>query len=121
MKEPLMHSHIEDGLPDNHPLDNEEVFCKDCNEMLHAANDECMRTWVETGFGNYCIKCFKKQSKYYLDSKFALDIPDNIILFHSGCNGCTQQLVQEKGVRFCCDCRYFASNWNLDDLNNENK
>lgn len=26
--------------------------------MVHASNNECMQTWVETGEGAYCIRCF---------------------------------------------------------------
>ena len=121
MKEPIIHSHIEDGLPDDHPFADDEVFCKTCNEMLHAANNECMRTWVETGDGYYCIDCFTKVADIYLENKFALDIPENIIPFHAGCHECTQQLEQKEGVFFCRNCRYFSSNWYLENLNNKIK
>jgi hypothetical protein len=64
MKEPLIHSHITDGLPDGHPLlasseDEDGVFCCKCKAMVHdhGAN-ETMQTWVETGKGNYCWGCF---------------------------------------------------------------
>ena len=73
--EPRIHSHIEDSLPEDHPLAFEAVSCdgnivthpphgdfseptkRRCNELLHAANNECMRTWVETGIGNFCWSC----------------------------------------------------------------
>ena len=57
-KTPKLHSHIEDGLPNGHPLAYECVYCTMCGEMLHAGNNECMQTWVETGRGNFCIPCF---------------------------------------------------------------
>jgi hypothetical protein len=28
--------------------------------MIHAFNNECMSTWVETGVGNFCIECFAR-------------------------------------------------------------
>jgi len=62
MKDPILHSHIEDALPDDHPLAFKSVYCDgtDCSRMLHAFNNECMQTWVETGQGNYCLGCFMK-------------------------------------------------------------
>lgn len=56
--EPLIHSHITDVLPDNHPLANKQVHCERCRALVHAFNNECMQTWLETGQGNYCILCF---------------------------------------------------------------
>jgi hypothetical protein len=60
MPEPRLHSHIEDVLPDDHPLAYVTVSCDglDCTRMVHASNNECMTTWVETGLGNYCLRCF---------------------------------------------------------------
>ena len=58
MHDPKLHSHIEDGLPNEHPLTFKSVYCPICGEMLHAGNNECMQTWVETGRGNFCIPCF---------------------------------------------------------------
>lgn len=58
MNEPLIHSHITDGLPNSHPLAYESVNCAACCESLHAANNECMQTWVESGRGNFCLACF---------------------------------------------------------------
>jgi hypothetical protein len=58
-KEPIIHSHITDVLPENHPLAYEDVFCDICKKtMLHASNNECMQTWLETEDGNFCTKCF---------------------------------------------------------------
>ncbi len=58
--EPKIHGHIEDLLEKNHPLAFKSVHCKDCESLVHAANNECMSTWVETGIGNYCLRCFIK-------------------------------------------------------------
>ena len=57
--EPLIHSHITDCLPDDHPLCYETVSCDKCGVMVHAGNNECMQTWFETDQGNFCSKCFK--------------------------------------------------------------
>jgi len=57
--EPNIHSHITDVLDDSHPLAYETVYCDKCRSaMLHAANNECMQTWIETGKGNFCTHCF---------------------------------------------------------------
>ena len=59
-KEPLIHSCITDGLPDNHPWSGKHLYCTTCEVMIHAGNNECMQTWVETSDGNYCLPCFVK-------------------------------------------------------------
>ena len=75
LKDPIIHSHIEDLLPDLHPLAFVTVNCKVCNELLHAANNECMQTWVETGQGNYCIKHFAEiKDVSALDDIYGLNI-----------------------------------------------
>ena len=66
LRDPVLHSHIEDMLPDEHPLAFQQVWCdgngrcEDWQEraLLHAANNECMQTWFETGKGNFCVSCF---------------------------------------------------------------
>lgn len=65
MRAPILHTHIEDVLPDDHLLAYDSVYCEgpECNRMLHAFNNECMQTWVETGKGNYCIWCFMRVTK----------------------------------------------------------
>ena len=60
-REPRIHSHIDDLLPANHPLAHEDVRCDRCNRFLHASNNECMQTWVETGRGNFCWLCASQQ------------------------------------------------------------
>ena len=61
-KEPLIHSHITDGLPDEHTLAFSSVYCENCEVMVHAFNNECMQTWIEIetekGIKGYCTKCF---------------------------------------------------------------
>lgn len=60
-REPLIHSHITDSLPDTHPLAWDAIMCANgCRTMVHASNNECMSTWVETGRGNYCLPCWYK-------------------------------------------------------------
>lgn len=58
--EPRIWSHITDVLPDDHPLAWSTVYCVTCERdgMVHAANNECMTTWVETGKGAYCLPHF---------------------------------------------------------------
>jgi hypothetical protein len=68
-QEPKIHSDISNSdlstgefnspLPDNHPLVSEKIYCKTCATQVYDGtyreNDE---TWVETGIGNYCLRCF---------------------------------------------------------------
>lgn len=58
MREPLIHSDIEAELPAVHPLAHDTINCATCGNMLHHCINENMRTWVETGKGNYCLRCF---------------------------------------------------------------
>lgn len=78
-KEPEIHSHITDLLPEIHPLAFRTIPCQTCSNILHAANNECMRTWVETGKGNYCLLCFIKllaeeDSLFALEDEIGLEI-----------------------------------------------
>ncbi len=56
--EPLLHSHITDELPPDHPLAHERVYCDRCQTLLHLQTNSCMRTWIESGCGNFCVRCF---------------------------------------------------------------
>lgn len=58
--EPLIHSHVTDELPDEHPLAHRCIYCLGCQEMVHCENNECMTTWVECNAGAYCLQCFAK-------------------------------------------------------------
>jgi len=58
-KEPIYHD-VDDCLPQNHPLAWDSVYCKECNCMLHASNNEFMQPWFETELGNFCWDCFGK-------------------------------------------------------------
>ena len=69
-KEPIIHSHITDVLPEDHCLKNDCVSCDECGVMLHASNNECMQTWLETEVGNYCTKCLKLEE--VLDDNYIL-------------------------------------------------
>jgi hypothetical protein len=57
-QEPLCHSHLTDGLPDDHPLAWQQVHCERCSELVHAANNECMQTWFEFEGHVACAPCF---------------------------------------------------------------
>lgn len=57
MKEPILHTYIEDKLPEDHPLGHDTIYCTNCKLMLHAFHNECMQTWLETEVGNYCVNC----------------------------------------------------------------
>jgi hypothetical protein len=56
--EPRLHSHITDCLPVDHPLATRRVYCDRCDTLLHVQTNSCMRTWIESGRGNYCMRCF---------------------------------------------------------------
>lgn len=72
MNEPKIHSHITDRLPEGHPLAYERVVCKRCGGSVHMSNNECMQTWVETGVGGYCLRCFEVYAGPCVDFKFSL-------------------------------------------------
>ena len=57
VREPRIHSHVTNRLPDSHPLARLRVSCERCESLVHLANS-CMRTWIETGRGNFCLPCF---------------------------------------------------------------
>lgn len=56
--EPRLHSHITGCLADRHRLATQRVSCERCEAILHLADNSCVRTWVESGRGNYCLYCF---------------------------------------------------------------
>lgn len=59
--EPKLHSFITDGLPDDHPLAWSQVECDRCKRLVHAANNECMPSWLEFDppdvWHVLCLKC----------------------------------------------------------------
>jgi hypothetical protein len=57
-REPQIHSHVTDRIPDRHRLARARVRCDRCGSLLHLPSNRCMRTWVETGQGNFCMRCF---------------------------------------------------------------
>jgi nucleotide-binding universal stress UspA family protein len=57
-REPRLHSHISDKLPATHPLAGTRVTCDRCETLLHLQTNSCVRTWVESGRGNFCLRCF---------------------------------------------------------------
>jgi hypothetical protein len=68
MQEPRIHSHIIDILPDGYKGLNDKakpfksVYCDQCDVMVHAGNNECMQTWIETRNGNFCTDCLVLQT-----------------------------------------------------------
>lgn len=75
LKEPQIHSGIEDGLKEDHIKANESLYCEKCDAMIHAFNNECMTTWVESGKGSYCISCFVEEyNKRDNDEEWGLKI-----------------------------------------------
>lgn len=81
-KEPLIHSHIEDCLPEDHKFSHETIYCTDCERMVHAS-------WVETGKGNYCVPCFSMLSEVDgLDDDYMIEP--------------TQDQIKEMVDRFLC-------------------
>lgn len=58
--EPIIHSHITDLLDDDHPLAFRQVHCELCGELVHAANNECMQSWVEFAGHIICLIDFAK-------------------------------------------------------------
>lgn len=45
---------------------HDSVYCDRCSEMLHlgAVRNKNQKTWVETGKGNFCLKCFCNETNY---------------------------------------------------------
>jgi hypothetical protein len=58
LAEPLLRSHVTDALPAEHPLAHTRVYCDRCKTLLHMQTNSCMRTWIESGRGNHCVRCF---------------------------------------------------------------
>jgi len=57
-QEPVIHSHITDVLPEDHPLAYEHLRC-DCGALVHDCSNECMQTWIEFADGKImCAACF---------------------------------------------------------------
>lgn len=60
-KEPLVHTGIQDGLDEIHPLAHKSIYCDSCGKMVHAFNNECMQDWLEFEDANLCWKCGSKR------------------------------------------------------------
>ena len=39
---------------------------------VHAENNECMQTWVETGIGAFCLRDFAEEAQEVMPERFAL-------------------------------------------------
>jgi hypothetical protein len=71
-RDPVLRSHVSDMLPDEHPLAWKHVACQRCNVLVHAGNNECMQTWVETGKGPYCLPCFAELTGRVVEDEWGL-------------------------------------------------
>lgn len=58
--EPVLHSHVTDGLPDDDPRSMEVVACLQCGQMVHCMPNECMTAWADTEDGPMCLDCLRK-------------------------------------------------------------
>lgn len=78
MREPKIHSHITDVLPEEHPRAHDKIMCDadGCDEVLHYYWNECMTTWVETGKGNFCLRHFVQLGTYDGTDGFPADAID---------------------------------------------
>lgn len=72
MRDPVLWSHASDCLPDDHPLAWRGASCTGCGCLVHAANNECMQTWVETGKGAYCLACFASATQKVVEPEWGL-------------------------------------------------
>jgi hypothetical protein len=78
--------------------------------------------WESTGQDTkYQIDYESYEANAEKDRKFAIDNPNvkEHIQFHGGCGGCTTPL--ETGLGTCTLCQYFDAEWNLPNLNNNDK
>jgi hypothetical protein len=58
LTDPWLHTRVTDHLPADHQLATRRISCERCETILHLQNNRCVRTWVESGRGNYCLYCF---------------------------------------------------------------
>jgi hypothetical protein len=71
-RNPVLHTHVERGLPDGHPYAGQAVYCQFCRDPLHASTNECLQTWVETGRGPYCLEDFTNATGQVVDDDWSL-------------------------------------------------
>lgn len=57
MIDPIIHTHESDCLEAHHPLAYVNLCCDRCGVLVHAGNNECMRTWVEYKAFTLCGAC----------------------------------------------------------------
>lgn len=105
-KEPLIHSHITDRVPEDHPY-VDGAFCDKCGAHLHSVPNECMQTWVETEFGNFCTRCFKftdvmKLLEHNVD-KPIFEYRDKRVITKT-CSECGETMTDEKMTLALQDC-----------------
>jgi hypothetical protein len=107
-KEPVVHSHITDVLPDDHPLAYKTVYCDakrqhNCNRMLHAGNNECMTTWLEFAGKNVCMVVF---AKFTLDVEHGVLSESEFLEYIEGatCSICKHDLERAGDLYRCPHC-----------------
>jgi hypothetical protein len=77
LKEPLIHSHVEDRLPEEHQMAFRNIHCRRCLKYIHASDNVNISTWVETGCGDYCLKCFSVLCGEVLAKRFGINISED--------------------------------------------
>jgi hypothetical protein len=98
MGEPLIHSHVTDVLPEDHPLAYDQVSCQVCGALVHAGNNECMQTWIEWDCEIVCMKCFLEFLRENPGEVEVLEIllPDHLLV-HDFCGReCFEKWVSKR-------------------------
>ena len=55
--EPVLHTFITDGLPDDDPRAWDSIPCVRCAGTVHSIPNECMDLWADTEAGPMCRWC----------------------------------------------------------------
>jgi hypothetical protein len=55
--EPVLHTHVTDGLPDDDPRAWESIYCIVHGGLVHSIPNECMTAWADTDDGPMCLAC----------------------------------------------------------------
>jgi RNase P subunit RPR2 len=63
----ILHTALVDALPDDHPQAWTSLFCDACGVMVHAFNNEYMRSWVESPdhTRRWCLDCYTANEDDY--------------------------------------------------------
>jgi hypothetical protein len=76
--EPRLHGHFTDALPVDHPLARRRVRCDRCGWLLHLQSNRCLRSWVESERGNFCLQCFILDGGSLAHDGTRLAVPDGL-------------------------------------------